>query len=237
MIKTSDTTEKALENLIERSLIAGGYESSDNKDYNPEFALDEKKFWQFLENSQKSELDKLADRNDYKRLIIERLNRKIKKDGILTILKKGLSIDDAHFNLFYDAPYNSLNPDSEKLFANNIFSIARQIHYSGTDINLSIDMVIFINGLAIATFELKNPWTGQNIYHARKQYEEDRDKNEPLFQFGRCLVHFAVDTEEIFMTTKLDGKGTYFLPFNKGNNHGKGNPPNSSSHKTAYLWQ
>jgi len=237
MIKTSDTTEKALENLIERSLIAGGYESSDNKDYNPEFALDEKKFWQFLENSQKSELDKLADRHDYKRLIIERLNRKIKKDGILTILKKGLSIDDAHFNLFYDAPYNSLNPDSEKLFANNIFSIARQIHYSGTDINLSIDMVIFINGLAIATFELKNPWTGQNIYHARKQYEEDRDKNEPLFQFGRCLVHFAVDTEEIFMTTKLDGKGTYFLPFNKGNNHGKGNPPNSSSHKTAYLWQ
>ena len=156
-----------------------------------------KKFWQFLENSQKSELDKLADRHDYKRLIIERLNRKIKKDGILTILKKGLSIDDAHFNLFYDAPYNSLNPDSEKLFANNIFSIARQIHYSGTDINLSIDMVIFINGLAIATFELKNPWTGQNIYHARKQYEEDRDKNEPLFQFGRCLVHFAVDTEEI----------------------------------------
>ena len=80
MIKTSDTTEKALENLIERSLIAGGYESSDNKDYNPEFALDEKKFWQFLENSQKSELDKLADRHDYKRLIIERLNRKIKKD-------------------------------------------------------------------------------------------------------------------------------------------------------------
>ncbi len=237
MIKTSDTTEKALENLIERSLIAGGYESSDNKDYNPEFALDEKKFWQFLENSQKSELDKLSDRHDYKRLIIERLNRKIKKDGILTILKKGLSIDDAHFNLFYDAPYNSLNPDSEKLFANNIFSIARQIHYCATNINLSIDMVLFINGLAIATFELKNPWTGQNIYHARKQYQEDRDKNEPLFQFGRCLVHFAVDTEEIFMTTKLDGKGTYFLPFNKGNNHGKGNPPNSSSHKTAYLWQ
>lgn len=237
MIKTSDTTEKALENLIERSLIAGGYESSDNKDYNTEFALDEKKFWQFLENSQKSELDKLADRHDYKRLIIERLNRKIKKDGILTILKKGLSIDDAHFNLFYDAPYNSLNPDSEKLFANNVFSIARQIHYSATDINLSIDMVLFINGLAIATFELKNPWTGQNIYHARKQYQEDRDKNEPLFQFGRCLVHFAVDTEEIFMTTKLDGKGTYFLPFNKGNNHGKGNPPNSVSHKTAYLWQ
>lgn len=237
MIKTSNTTERALENLIEKSLIAGGYEYSDKDDYNSEFALDEKKFWQFLENSQKSELNKLADRHDYKRLIIERLNRKIKKDGILTILKKGLSIDDAHFNLFYDAPYNSLNPDSEKLFANNVFSIARQIHYSATDINLSIDMVLFINGLAITTFELKNPWTGQNIYHARKQYQEDRDKNEPLFQFGRCLVHFAVDTEEIFMTTKLDGKGTYFLPFNKGNNHGKGNPANLSSHKTAYLWQ
>ena len=100
-----------------------------------------------------------------------------------------------------------------------------------------LDMVLFVNGLPIATFELKNPWTGQTVYHACKQYREDRDKNEPLFQFGRCLVHFAIDPDEAYMTTKIDGKSTYFLPFNKGHNHGKGNDANPNGHKTAYIWQ
>lgn len=237
MIKTSDTTEKALENLIEKSLFANGYVVSDKADFNTEFAVDEVKFWQFLENTQKEELDKLRDRHQFKRLILERLSRKIKKDGVLTTLKKGLAIDDAHFELLFDAPYNNLNPDTEKLFESNIFSIARQIHYSSTDTFLSVDMVLYINGLPIITFELKNPWTGQTVYHARKQYQETRDKNELLFQFGRCLVHFALDTEEVFMTTKIDGKSTYFLPFNKGNDNGKGNPINPNGHKTAYLWE
>ena len=98
-------------------------------------------------------------------------------------------------------------------------------------------MVIFINGLSIATLELKNPWTNQTVFHARKQYQTDRDPQEPLFQFARCLVHFAVDTDEVFMTTRLDSKKTYFLPFNKGHNNGKGNPPNPNGYKTAYLWE
>jgi len=98
-------------------------------------------------------------------------------------------------------------------------------------------MVIFINGIAVATFELKNAWTGQSTYHAMKQYRKDRDPSETLFQFGRCLVHFAVDTDDVYMTTRLDGDKTNFLPFNKGHNYGKGNPPNPTGHKTGYLWQ
>lgn len=103
----------------------------------------------------------------------------------------------------------------------------------------SVDMVLFINGLALATLELKNPWTGQNVNHAKKQYREDRDPNETLFHFRRCLVHFAVDPDEVSMTTKVDGAGTYFLPFNQGqpNGAGKGNPVNPHGPKSAYLWQ
>ena len=99
-------------------------------------------------------------------------------------------------------------------------------------------MVLFVNGIPFATMELKNPWTGQTArFHGQYQYKNDRDQRQPLLQFARCIVHFAVDTDEVYMTTKLAGKGTFFLPFNKGNNHGKGNPPNPEGHKSAYLWQ
>ncbi len=237
MIQTSKTNEAALESLIEKSLLADKFASSNPQDFNTEFAVDEAKLWEFLEATQKKELDKLRDRVGWQRIVLERLDRKIKKDGLLPILKKGLAIDDAQLTFLYRMPYNNLNPDVIRLFDANIFSIARQVHYSATDTFKSVDMVLYLNGLPVSTFELKNPWTGQNVYHARKQYAEDRDKNELLFQFGRCLVHFAVDPDEIFMTTKIDGKGTYFLPFNKGQNFGKGNPTNLNGHKTAYLWE
>jgi type I restriction enzyme R subunit len=236
MIQVSKTNEAALEESIEKHLLNNGYVTSDNADFNKEFAIDEKKFWQFLENTQSKELDKLRDRHNWQRMVLERLDRKIKKDGVINVLKRGLQIDNAELTLLYRTPYNNLNPDVIKNFHSNIFSIARQIYFSSHN-EKSIDMVIFINGLAIATFELKNPWTGQNIYHAMKQYRDDRDPKEALFQFGRCLVHFAVDPEEIYMTSKLDGSSTYFLPFNKGNKHGKGNPVNPEGHRTAYLWK
>lgn len=236
MIQVSKTNEAALEECIEKHLLANGYVKSDNADFNKEFAIDEKKFWEFLEKTQRKELDKLRDRHNWQRMILERLNRKIKKDGILNVLKRGLQIDNAELTLLYRTPYNDLNPEVIKNFESNIFSIARQIYFSASN-EKSIDMVLFINGLAIATFELKNPWTGQNIYHAKKQYRDDRDPKEPLFEFKRCLVHFAVDPEEIYMTSKLEGGATYFLPFNKGNNQGKGNPVNVQGHRTAYLWK
>ena len=234
----SQTNEQALENCIEKSLINNSrYEKGETADYDREFAIDKQKFWQFLQTTQPQELAKLSDRPNWQRLILERLQRKIQKDGILSVLKKGLAIDDAHLTLLYSLPYNDLNPEIQANFDLNIFSLTRQVHYSDSNANLSIDIIIFINGIAIATLELKNAWTGQTVYHAKKQYCSDRDPKEPLFQFARCIVHFAVDADEAWMTTKLDQENTYFLPFNKGNNHGKGNPVNPNGHKSAYLWE
>ncbi|MCB1099964.1 MAG: type I restriction endonuclease subunit R, partial [Verrucomicrobiae bacterium] len=256
----TNTTEAALEACIERYLTGGvsqapppegsaqeeppvyqagkgvGYLRGSSSDYNPEFAIDEVKFWQFLETTQPDELAKLHYKPDWKRQILERLHRKLKKDGLLAVLKKGLDVDNAHLTLLYRLPYNDLNPDVIARFESNLFSVTRQIYFSTGD-QKSIDMVVFLNGLPLATLELKNPWTGQNVNHAKKQYCEDRDPKETLLQFRRCLVHFAVDPDEVWMTTKLEGKETYFLPFNKGCDHGKGNPVNPDGHKSAYLWQ
>jgi type I restriction enzyme R subunit len=217
--------------------VGNGYQLGWSSDYDREFAVDTSKFWEFLKTTQPEELAKLKDQPNWQRLVLEHLNKRIKKYGILKLLKTGLSINDAHFTLLYSAPYNDINPEVAASFERNVFSVTRQLYYSQAEPNLSIDMVLFINGLPISTLELKNAWTGQTTYHAKKQYCEDRDPNEPLLQFGRCLVHFAVDTDEVYMTTRLAGKKTYFLPFNKGHNFGKGNPPNPAGHRTAYLWQ
>lgn len=254
----SKTNEQALEACIEQALVGGvhreeniessaeaarayshnvSYEPGDPSDFDREFAIDREKFWRFLELTQPDELDKLRTRPNWQRLVLERLNRKIQRDGIVKVLKSGLHIDDAYLTLLYSLPYNTINPEVTQNFQNNIFSVTRQVHYAEQNPALSVDMVIFINGLSVATLELKNPWTNQTVFHARKQYQTDRDPKEPLFQFARCLVHFAVDTDEVFMTTRLDNKKTYFLPFNKGHNNGKGNPPNPNGYKTAYLWE
>ncbi|MCR9261205.1 MAG: type I restriction endonuclease subunit R [Pseudomonadaceae bacterium] len=169
---------------------------------------------------------------------MERFDRLIKKHGILHLLKKGLSVDDAHLSLMYPAPLASSSEKVKQNFEHNIFSCTRQVRYSLANPLQEIDMVLFVNGLPLITIELKNAWTGQTArYHGQKQYREDRDANQPLLNFSRCLVHMAVDTDEVYMTTKLSGKSTFFLPFNKGNNNGQGNPPNPNGHKTAYLWQ
>lgn len=236
----SQTNEAALETHIENALAKDGYCIGNPADFDREFALDGKLFWQFLEVTQPKELAKLKDRPNWQRLLLERLNKKIKKDSVLAVLKKGLDIDDAHFDLLYRLPYNDLNPEVAANFAANIFSVTRQVHYSqglgSSDTFKSVDMVLFVNGLAIATLELKNPWTGQNVHNAIKQYRTDRDPREPLFEFGRCLVHFAVDPDEAYMCAQLAGNDSNFLPFNKGFNFGKGNPVNPKGHKTAYLW-
>jgi type I restriction enzyme R subunit len=259
---STNTTEAALEACIERHLTGGtsgvtsdngklredpavyqtskgaGYLRGSSTDFNSEFAIEEAKFWQFLESTQAAELAKLHYKADWKRQVLERLHRKLKKDGILAVLKKGLDVDNAHFDLLYRLPYNDLNPEVTAKFESNVFSVTRQVYFSSVD-HKSVDMVVFLNGLPLATLELKNPWTGQNVNQAKKQYRDDRDPKETLFNFKRCLVHFAVDPDEVWMTTKLDGKSTYFLPFNKGlpNGQGKGNPLNPDGHKSAYLWQ
>jgi type I restriction enzyme R subunit len=215
-----------------------GYQAGYSADFDPEFALDTVKFWAFLQATQANELAELQQQapTDWQRLILQRLDRKLKKDGIVKVLKSGLKINNTHLTLLYRAPYNEINLEVNKRFASNVFSVTRQLHYSKTEPGLSIDIVLFINGLPVVTMELKNIWTGQTTFHAMKQYREDRDPKTPLLQFARCLVHFAVDTDDVFMTTHLAGEKTHFLPFNKGDNHGKGNPVNELGHKTDYLW-
>ncbi len=237
----SKTNEEALESLIESHLAdVGAFQIGQPADYDAQFAVDTRYFWQFLETIQADELDKLKRHNavNWQRKILERFDRLIKTHGILHLLKKGLKVDDAEFNLMYPVPLASSSKSVHDNFAANIFSVTRQVRYSLANQGQEIDMVLFINGIALVSLELKNAWTGQNArYHGQKQYREDRDTRQPLLQFGRCLVHMAVDTDEVFMTTKLAGKSTFFLPFNKGHNHGQGNPPNREGHKTAYLWE
>ena len=234
----SKTNEEAFEDSIEKALICNGFYQGFNSDFNKDYAIDEKRFWHFLESTQEEELNKLKTDPQYKLKIIQRLDRMIKKYGILKILKKGLKVDDAHFIFMYVAPLASSSQAVKKGFNNNEFSITRQVTYSKINPLQEIDMVIFINGLALISMELKNQSTGENArVHGQKQYRETRDIRQTLLNFARCIVHFTIDTDEAYMTSKLDGAETFFLPFNKGNNHGKGNPVNKNGHKTSYIWE
>ncbi len=206
-------------------------------DFNARYAIDEHRFWSFLETTHPDELAKLQKQSDWKLKILDRLDRMIRKYGIIRLLRKGLEVDDVHFTLFYVLPLASSSESIRRNFESNEFSATRQVRYSAANAREEIDMVLFVNGLPLATMELKNHWTGQNAkYHGQEQYKSKRDITQPLLQFGRCLVHFAVDTDEAYMTTRLDGRNTFFLPFNLGDHYGKGNPPNPFGHKTAYLW-
>ncbi|MCF6313694.1 MAG: DEAD/DEAH box helicase family protein [Verrucomicrobiales bacterium] len=252
----SKTNEQALEAAIERALTGtcledlkegivkedppnNGFHVGYAKDFDATHAIDTERFWHFLETTQSEELDKLRKASsDWQLKILQRLDRIVKKNGILRVLRKGLEVDDANFTFLYQLPLASSSKTVKKNFAKNEFSVTRQVRYNLEKPGEEIDMVIFLNGIALATLELKNHWTGQCAkVQGIKQYKADRDNKQPLLQFGRCIVHFAVDTDEVYMTTKLAGQKTFFLPFNKGNNHGKGNPPNPYGHKTAYLWE
>lgn len=260
---TSNTTEQALEAIIQKKLTGtnleeiiargDGFSSIDPgehyrsghafylgipKDFNPRYAIDENRFWHFLETTQNVELGKLKREPGFKAKLLDRLDRMIKKYGIIRLLRKGVDIDDAHFTLLYALPLASSSESVKKRFEQNEFSCTRQVRYSLTNPGEEIDMVLFVNGMPIATMELKNPWTGQTARtHGQHQYKSCRDITQPLLQFGRCIVHFTLDTDEVYMTTKLNGASTTFLPFNLGDNFGKGNPVNQLGHKTAYLWE
>lgn len=238
----SKTNEEALESSIEKYLLDNhGYIKGHSKDFNKEYAIDEIRLFDFLEISQKDELEKLKRDSDYKQKILYQLSKMISKYGVLKILKKGISIADANFTLFYPAPLISSGDETRKKFSQNQFSITRQLTYSTQNPSLEIDMVIFINGLPIITIELKNSAMsgyGQSAkYHGINQYKKDRDPKDTLLNFARCLVHFTFDTDEAYMTTKLDKDKTFFLPFNKGDKNSAGNPSNPNGHKTAYIWE
>jgi type I restriction enzyme R subunit len=238
-MKPTDTSEKGLESIIVASLVEeAGYVQSDPQDYDREHAVDLAKLLQFLAATQPDSYEALGiDEEGPKRTqFLHRLQGEIAKRGVVDVLRGGIKHGPAHVDLFYGTPTPG-NVKAAERFAANIFSVTRQLRYSRNETALSLDMAVFINGLPIATFELKNKLTKQTVLDAVQQYQRDRDPKELLFQFGRCVVHFAVDDHEVRFCTHLKGKGSWFLPFNKGYNDGAGNPPNPAGLATDYLWK
>ena len=240
MSKSTDTTEKGLESHITNYLVdENNYVQRESKDYNNVSCLDEEMLFQFLEATQPKALEKLKryHKELYQQKIIKRINDQIQAKGVIEVLRKGIvdGFTDTKLRLFYDKPVSAYNASANTLYQANVFSVIRQVYYSSKNKN-SLDMVVFINGMPVITFELKNELTKQNVKNAIWQYKKDRDPNEELFRLGRLVVNFAVDTEEVWMCTQLKGENSYFLPFNKGNNNGAGNPPNAGI-KTDYLYK
>jgi type I restriction enzyme R subunit len=245
----SDTSEKGLEDLITHYLIQNNqYLAGNPQDYDKALCLDRGQLLAFLEATQADTLAAIPHHDK----LLQRISDQIREKGIVEVLRKGIKYQQHRLSLYYPQPPHSLNPKAIQNYQANRFSITRQVRFSQPRPNQSLDMVIFLNGLPLITFELKNKLTKQNVNHAKRQYREERDPKEPLFRLARCLVHLAVDDQEVWMTTELRGKDTHFLPFNRGQgygkpiweaapqsggNHGKGNPLNPDGLMTAYLWE
>lgn len=235
----TDKSEKGFETLIVNWLVEqNGYEQGANDDYNKEYAVDEIRLFRFLNDTQPREMAKLGVNNSdqKKRQFLNRLSGEIAKRGIIDVLRNGVKAYPADLIMFYFTPTEN-NEKSKRMFEKNIFSVTRQLRYSIDASKLALDLCLFINGLPVVTIELKNHFTGQSTADAVEQYKEDRDPRDTLFSFKRCMVHFAVDDQTIMFCTKLAGKGSWFLPFNKGYNDGAGNPPNPDGIMTDYLWK
>src|SRR6266446_1745951 len=218
--------------------LPGGYYKRRPDEYNRTLCLIPRDVIDFIYATQPKEWEKLKQQHgqDVKERFLTRLAREITRRGTLDVLRKGMRDSGCKFQLAYFRPSSGLNAALQKLYAANLFTVVRQLQYSEKT-GHTLDLALFLNGLPIFTAELKNPLTGQNVEHAIRQYCFDRDPREPFFAFGRCLAHFAVDPDLVYMTTHLDAEKTHFLPFNKGRNGGAGNSPSWKSFATAYLWE
>lgn len=235
----TNTKESGLEALIVKWLVEhNDYEEGTNADYNKEYAIDETRLFRFLKDTQPDQMDKLGvfKSEQKKRQFLNRLQGELAKRGIIDVLRNGIKVYPVDLIMFYLTPTEN-NVKAREMFEKNIFSITRQLRYSQDAGKLALDMCLFINGLPVITFELKNQLTKQNVDDAVQQYKDDRDPREVLFSFKRCMVHFAVDDARIKFCTKLSGKDSWFLPFDKGYNDGAGNPPNPDGIMTDYLWK
>jgi type I restriction enzyme R subunit len=255
---TTDTTETGLEALIVRGMtgrtdvlspahvatetstpVAGGtgWLLGDPQHYDRDYCVDLIQLRGFVMATQVDLVSVLSLGTDgpRRRKFLARLQGEISRRGTIDVLRNGIKHGPDHVDLFYGTP----SPDNENAverFARNRFSVTRQLRYSVDETALALDLCLFINGLPVATFELKNSLTKQTVEDAVQQYKKDRDSREKLFELGRCVAHFAVDDAEVRFSTHLKGKASWFLPFNKGWNDGAGNPPNPEGMKTTYLW-
>ncbi|ELT5784065.1 type I restriction endonuclease subunit R, partial [Campylobacter upsaliensis] len=236
-------TEKDLERFIESALLENGYIKRESKDYDKSLCMDKELFERFLQSTQAKALQELEKRNIKEQALLKRVASQISEKGILKALQSHIEIMGVKLFLAYPKPNSSNNPQSLENYNKNIFSITRQLYFSEKN-NKSLDMVIFLNGLPLITMELKNPFTGQNVYNAIEQYKKDRDPRESIFK--QSVVHFALDSDLIYMSTKLEGIQTKFLPFNRGLNNGSGaiglecgggNPAVKDKMKTSYFWE
>ena len=232
-------TEKGFETQIEQHLLSHGYVQGSPGDFNRDFALNVRLLFDFLEDTQPKKMNKLREiyKDQYRIKVVTRLHQELNHRGMIDVLRHGIKDYGVYLDLAYFKPATSMNQDMVALYEKNRVSVTRQVRYSNVNEN-SVDMLLCVNGLPVVVLELKNQFTGQNVNHAIAQFQRDRDPRELLFQFKkRALVFFAVDADEVYMTTRLARDKTYFLPFNKGFNGGKGNPPNPGGFKTAYLWE
>ncbi len=237
-----DYSEMGLEENIETSLIHSGYETrklegqalSDFKTH----AIDVEMLFTFLHDTQPKHVERLKKIHgvNYERNVLNRLNQEINRRGIIDCLRNKIRDRGVELRLMYNKPPTTRNRMLVENYQKNIFTVSRQVYYSHNN-NNSLDMVLFLNGFPIVVMELKNQLTGQTYEHAEAQLKRDRDPNELLFQFKkRVIVYFAVDTDDISMTTRLNRDATYFLPFNRGHDGGEGNPVIYNNYRTSYLW-
>lgn len=237
-----DYTEEGLEANIERNLLKSGYIErrleGESLTAFQEHAIDIEMLFDFLQTTQPKKMDRLKTiyGDKFEKRFLHRLEQELSRRGVIDCLRHGIKDRGVSLRLAYNKPPSNLNKMLVDNYNNNIFTVNRQVYYSSKHQN-SLDMVLFINGLPVVVMELKNQLTGQTVEHAKRQFEKDRDPKELLFQpKSRVVVYFAVDTDEVWMTTELRKEKTFFLPFNRGNQGGRGNPVIYNDYRTSYLW-
>ncbi len=238
----TDTSESGFQRHLTDQLIQQhGYIRTQPHDFDLDYLVNREDLFAFIEATQPDTHTYLTNGNE--RSFLARLHKQLAKKGVIHVLRKGVKYNDKTVQLFYPQPASSKNPEARAHYAANTFTVTEELIYSKQH-HRELDVVIFINGIPLITMELKNPQTGQYVANAIKQYRDDRSPQDDLLNFGRCLVHFAADTSEIYMTTQLADEKTRFLPFNRGQNagephppFGQGNPPNPDGIKTSYLWE
>lgn len=236
----TNTKESGFEEFIESELVSlHRYLSRPASVYDKSLVMDTELVLEFVKNTQSDAWAKIVEQygDDAPAQFLKRLDEEVAERGLLDVLRGGITDRGVRITMAFRQPENDKNPETTADYAGNILSVMRQVKYSAQNEN-SIDMVLFVNGLPIFTTELKNQFTGQNVINAVAQYKTDRDQKEKLLSFKRCLTHFAVDTEQVYMTTRLSGLTTYFLPFNKGDKGSSENPiAPEGKYKTHYLWE
>ena len=241
---TTQTNERAFESAVESMLLRGGWSQADLANWDVERALFPAHAIAFIRETQPDEWKRMAalHRDNLEPLLVEQLVRELDHKGSLHVLRHGFRFYGRRFRLAYFAPAHGLNPDTLARFERNELTVTRQVpcHPGSGD---TLDLVFALNGIPVATCELKNPMTGQTWRDAVRQYRKDRDPNAPIFRFKRrTLIHFAADPDQVHMTTRLAGDRTRFLPFNRGSDPGgvhcgAGNPPNPDGYRTEYFWR